>query len=58
MLRQPVYNTPVYGHGCMDDLITKRSFESQATLVIGVLGSFVYMSSMGVWYWQTSGRLV
>ena len=28
------------GHGCMDDLTTERSFGSQATWVIDVLGVF------------------
>ena len=40
---------------------TKRSFDSQGTWVIDVLGLFVGISSMGVCttrHWQTSGRLV
>ena len=48
-------------HGCMDDLTTERSFDSQATLVIDVLGLFFDMLSMTVCinkHWQTSGRLV
>ena len=28
-------------HGCMDDLITERSFDSQATRIIDVLGLFI-----------------
>ena len=28
------------GHGCIDDLTNKRSFDSEATSVIDVLGSF------------------
>ena len=27
-------------HGCMNDLITKRNFDSQATCVIKMFGSF------------------
>ena len=46
----------------MDDLKTERSFSSQATWVIDVLGLFFDMLSMGVFkenrLWQTSGRLV
>ena len=48
-------------HGCMDDLITERSFDSQAKLVIDVLGLLFVMLSMVVCtnkHWQTSGRLV
>ena len=29
------------GHGCIDDFTIERSFESQATWVIDVLGSFL-----------------
>ena len=36
--------TPEFpGHGCMDDLITERSFDSQAMWVIDVLGLFFDM---------------
>ena len=45
----------------MDDLTTERSFDSQATWVIDVLGLFFDMLSMGVCinrHWQTSGQLV
>ena len=48
-------------HGCMDGLITQRSFDSEAMWGIDVLGLFVDMLSMGVCtttHWQTSGRLV
>ena len=45
---QPWHNTQPYarlppsffGHGCMANLITERSFDSQATWVIDVLGLF------------------
>ena len=51
--RQPGHNTPRYtqfpGHGCMDDLTTECSFDSQATYcVIAVLGPFSDMLPMGV----------
>ena len=49
------------GHGCLDDLTTERSFNSQATCVVDVLGLFFDMLSMGfctTGHWQTSGRLV
>ena len=49
------------GHGCMDDPIAERGFDSQATWVLGVLGVFFDMLSMGVCttrHCQTSGRLV
>ena len=42
------------------DLATKRSFDSQATMIIDLLGLYFGLS-MGVCatrYWQTSGRLV
>ena len=47
----------------MNDLITERSFESQDTYAIIVLGSFFDMLSKGVCictttHWPTSGRLV
>ena len=32
---------PFPGHGCVDDLITVRSFDLQATWVIDVLGFFL-----------------
>ena len=32
--------TQFFGHGCMIDLATERSFDSQATCVIDVLGLF------------------
>ena len=44
----------------MDDLTTKRCFDSQATCVIDELGSFFDMLSMGVFttkHRQTSGWL-
>ena len=44
----------------MDDLITERSFDSQATWVINVLGLFIDILSVGVCttrHCQTSGRL-
>ena len=47
--------------GCQDDLTTERSFDSQATWVIDVLGLFFDMLSMVVLktrHWQMSGRLV
>ena len=37
------------GHGCMDDLTTERSFDSQATWAIEVLGLSFDISSMGVY---------
>ena len=40
--------TQFLGHGCMDDLATERSFDLQAKWVIGVLGLFFDMLSMGV----------
>ena len=42
----------------MDDLTTDRSFDSQVTCVIGVLGVFFDLLSIGCLHWQTSGRLV
>ena len=54
--------THFLGHGCMDDLTTERSFDLQATRVIGILGLFFDMfSTMGVCttrHCQTSGRPV
>ena len=53
--------TQFAGHGCMNDLTTKRSFDMQATCVIDVLDLFFGMLSMGVCiarHWQTSGRQV
>ena len=35
-------------YGCMDDLTTESSLDSQATGVIDVLGSFFSMLSMGI----------
>ena len=32
---------PVFGHVCMNDLTTERSFDSQAMSVIDVLGLFL-----------------
>ena len=52
---------PIFGHGCMDDVTTERSFDSLATCVIDVLCLFFDMFSVGVCttrHWQTSGRLV
>ena len=49
------------GHVCMVDLTTERSFDSQVTWVIDVLGLFFDILSVGVCttrYWQTSGGLV
>ena len=49
------------GHGCMDDLTTERSFDSQVVCVIGVLGLLFDLLSTGVCttrHWQTSSRLV
>ena len=48
------------GHGCMDELTTERSSDSQATWVIGVFGIFFDMISMVVSitrHRQTSCRL-
>ena len=45
----------------MDDLKTERSFDSQATWIINVLGLFFDMLPIGVCttgHLQTSGRLV
>ena len=45
----------------MYDLTAERSFGSQATWFIDVLGLFFDMLTMGVCtagHWQTSGRLV
>ena len=44
----------------MDNLTTDRSFYSQATWVIDVLGFFdmLYMGVCTPRHWQTSGRLV
>ena len=53
--------TKFAGNGCMDDLTTERSFDSQATWVSTVLDLFVDMLSMGVCttrHWQMSSRLV
>ena len=49
------------GHGCMDDLATERSFDSQTTWVIDVFRLMSDLLSMCVCKtrnWQTSGRLV
>ena len=51
----------VPGYGCMDDLTTERSFASQDTWVINVVGLLSDMLAMGLRttrHWQTSGRLV
>ena len=48
-------------HECMDDLTTERSFDSQATWVIDVLGIYFDISSIVMSttrHWKTSGRLV
>ena len=53
--------TPFPRHVCMDDLTTKRTFDSQAMQVILFELFFVDMLSMGVCktrHWQTSVRLV
>ena len=53
--------TKFHWHGCMDDLTTDRSCDSQATWVIDVLDLFLDMLPMGVCtsrHWRTSGRLV
>ena len=45
----------------IDDLTNERSFYSQATCVIDVLGLLFYILSMGVCtnrLWQTTGRIV
>ena len=45
----------------MDDLINEHFFDSQAAVVIHVLGLFLNILSMDVCstrHWQTSGRLV
>ena len=58
--RTPICH-PFSGHGRMYDLTTARNTDSHATWVIGVLGLFLDMLSMGVCtttHWQTSGRLV
>ena len=66
MCRQPGHNTRPHARlppsflG-MDYLTTERSFDSQATWVIDLLGLSFDMLSIGVWttrYWQTFGRLV
>ena len=49
------------GYGCMDDLTTERSFDSQASCVINVFGLFFDILPMGARktrLLQTSGRLV
>ena len=49
------------GHGCMDDLTTKRIIYSHATCVIDVICLCVEILFMGVYttrYRQASGRLV
>ena len=38
--RMPIIATQFPGHGSMDDLTTKRSFHSQATWAVDVLGLF------------------
>ena len=38
------------GHGCMDDLTSDRSFDSQATYVIDVLGLFLWHGIHGRLY--------
>ena len=60
MTARPIV-TQFLGHGCMNDLTTERSFDSQATCVIDAICLFFDMLSMGVCttrHWQTSGRLV
>ena len=50
------------GHGCMDDLTTKRSFDSQTTWVIDMHGKYIFkMLFMDVYttrHRRASGRLV
>ena len=49
------------GHGCMHDLTTEHSFDSQVTWVIHVLGLLFDILSMDVCttrHYRTSGRLV
>ena len=66
MLGKPGHNTrpnaiKFPGHGCMDDLVTERSFDSQATEVIDELGLFFDMLPISVCttrHRQTSARLV
>ena len=48
----------VSSHGCMDDLTSERSFNSQATGVIDVLGLSFDMGVCATRHWQTPGRLV
>ena len=45
-------------HGCVDDLITVCSFDSQATWVIDVLGLIFDMLSMGACKTSTGSRRV
>ena len=45
-------------HGRMDDLTNERSFDSQATWVIDVLGLLFDMAVCITRHWQTSGRLM
>ena len=48
-------------HGGMDDLKTERSFDLQATMVIGVLSPYIDMLTKGACttrHSQTSGRMV
>ena len=50
-----------HGYGCMDDLTTELSFDSQGTWVIGVHSLYLDMLTTGVCttrHWQTSGRLL
>ena len=43
---------PVFGHGCIDDLTTERSFDSQATWVIDELFLFYLHAIHGRLYNQ------
>ena len=47
--------------GCKDDLVTERSFDSQATCIIDLLRLFSWHLSVAFHttrHWQTTGRLV
>ena len=49
------------GHGCIYDLTTELSFDSQATWVIDVFGflfDMIFISVCTTRHWQTSGRMV
>ena len=55
------FATQFPGHGCIYDLTTELSFDSQATWVIDVFGflfDMIFISVCTTRDWQTSGRLV